>query len=501
MSRATLVIVLALLHAVSVDAGVSPAVRCEGAKLAAAGRRVRVMLGCHQLAAHDGTTVAPDCLAAAATRFTRSIARAEENGGCVTTGDGPAIAARADAFLAGVVTTAAGEAPTGCQVPVLGATGRAARRLVSGYAGLKRSGGNAARLASGQRRAVTGLADELARAHCASSPAAALADAARDLVSDLVVPLWCGDGVRDPAEVCDGGDDRACPGACGGDCRCGPMASACLAGTGPRLTLSGTYADAYEDRALAPGSRLDARAATLLGMASSPYPLNLGGGSDACVAGGTVAGQYDRGLTWNEMHDLNNAAVRFEGDRFLVDGLRADDVGDGLRPVGRDFVVRGAWLSYVRDDCIENDHLQAGLIEDVLFDGCYVGVSERPSPAILESGYDGRRSVLTIHGSLIRLESMPGPAEGDAPTGHGQFFKWDDRATTLALHDDVFLAGETGVGGPETMAMTDRLVSCANNVMVWLGPGDYPAPLPSCFTVTRDRGVWDAAVAAWHARH
>jgi len=37
--------------------------------------------------------------------------------------------------------------------------------------------------------------------------------------------------------------------------------------------------------------------------------------------------------------------------------------------------------------------------------------------------------------------------------------------------------------------------------MVWLGPGDYPVPLPSCFTVTKDRSVWDNAVAAWKANH
>ena len=31
--------------------------------------------------------------------------------------------------------------------------------------------------------------------------------------------------------------------------------------------------------------------------------------------------------------------------------------------------------------------------------------------------------------------------------------------------------------------------------------GPYPAPLPPCFTVTNDRGVWDDAVAAWKLRH
>jgi len=46
-----------------------------------------------------------------------------------------------------------------------------------------------------------------------------------------------------------------------------------------------------------------------------------------------------------------------------------------------------------------------------------------------------------------------------------------------------------------------QLQDCANNVMVWLGPGSFPATLPSCFTVTTDRSVWDNAVADWLARH
>jgi hypothetical protein len=46
-----------------------------------------------------------------------------------------------------------------------------------------------------------------------------------------------------------------------------------------------------------------------------------------------------------------------------------------------------------------------------------------------------------------------------------------------------------------------KLSGCANNVMVWLGPGDFPTTLPDCFTVTKDRTVWDNAVADWLARH
>jgi hypothetical protein len=220
------------------------------------------------------------------------------------------------------------------------------------------------------------------------------------------------------------------------------------------------------------------------------------------MSGGVVFGQYDRSLSWDAMHTLNNAGLRFEDASFTVENVRIDDVTDGIRPIAGPFTIRGAWLSWVRDDCLEDDHVQGGLIEDSLFDGCYVGISERPSPAIIDSGYDGRNDLLTIRSSLIRLEPMPGPRGGLATDlGHGQFFKWSDLATKLELYDDVFMAEQVAESGPDTMGVPASLTACANNVMVWLGAGPYPAALPSCFTVTTDRAVWDAAVADWQRRH
>ena len=63
------------------------------------------------------------------------------------------------------------------------------------------------------------------------------------------------------------------------------------------------------------------------------------------------------------------------------------------------------------------------------------------------------------------------------------------------------MAEKVGKGGDASMGMPPTLVACSNNVMVWLGAGNYPVALPSCVTVTRDRGVWDRAVAAWKAAH
>jgi hypothetical protein len=128
----------------------------------------------------------------------------------------------------------------------------------------------------------------------------------------------------------------------------------------------------------------------------------------------------------------------------------------------------------------------------------------------MDNGANGAGRVLRIRNSLVRLEPMPGPDGGSADgLGHGGFFKWhlwNDPAASLspqlALHGNVFMAERVGQVGAERMGVPPgQLVSCSDNVMVWLGPGPYPAPLPPCFTVTTHRRVWDDAVADWESRH
>ena len=164
----------------------------------------------------------------------------------------------------------------------------------------------------------------------------------------------------------------------------------------------------------------------------------------------------------------------------------------------------------MRDDCVENDHLHGGLVDDSLFDGCYEAFSARPSDAIIASGFDGSRKLWTIQSSLVRLQPMPGPRGASADgLGTGAFFKWHNwnnpdasLSPKLALYNNVFMAERVGQPGASRMGIPpEQLRGCANNVMVWLGPGDYPTALPSCFTVTKDRSVWDNAVADWLARH
>jgi hypothetical protein len=51
----------------------------------------------------------------------------------------------------------------------------------------------------------------------------AVAPAVADCTAQSLGVAECGDGVRQPGELCDGGDDAACPGLCQADCACGPF--------------------------------------------------------------------------------------------------------------------------------------------------------------------------------------------------------------------------------------------------------------------------------------
>ena len=72
-------------------------------------------------------------------------------------------------------------------------------------------------------------------------------------------------------------------------------------------------------------------------------------------------------------------------------------------PAGDGTVLRNAYISNIRDDCVEADYLSAGRIEDSLLDGCYAGISvdpvTRPSPKNPEP--------LVLDGVLMRLKPFP----------------------------------------------------------------------------------------------
>ncbi len=307
--------------------------------------------------------------------------------------------------------------------------------------------------------------------------------------------------------------------------------------------LSGTLTDLdgdqgcnqYSNTGMGDGERIDARTAfwqmqtdpdigcAISSQINTRISLET---STICWAGGIIDGTNDLDATWAEMHSPNTAAMISKEGKTIWDGVRIDNVGDGIRPWHRssdgdglrEFEVRNVWMTYVRDNCVENDNFAPGLIDDSLFDGCYQFLSMR------NPGADGvLADTVTIQNSLIRLEEQPGPngTSHDAE-GHAGLFKFENSSNGIVLTDNVFLVEackvnpSTGkdcahqstlddLGFQDSQTWTpSKLISCSGNVIVWLGGGDYPGTLPAdedCVTVTTDITVWNNARTRWINTH
>jgi hypothetical protein len=292
-------------------------------------------------------------------------------------------------------------------------------------------------------------------------------------------------------------------------------ARACQARDRSKVTRVDGTLPTYRIGSVADGRTYDLRRATIVGYpATNRYPLLFGkqGPGDAtCVLGGRVVGQQSRAFSWQVMkQDLDGDGLNFRSQGGIVDGTWIDNVEDGIATTGGDpdgVTISNVYLTYIRDDCIENDWFVSVSVQDSLLDGCFNGVSERPgrnvSPPPPPSG-----EALTLDGILMRLRPMPydrtralcahNAADGLGSSG---FFKWSRYANRLVVRNTVLLAERGSVNCGTSMNFPGDGVY-QNVTLVWLGGGSYPGRLPpSGVTVTTDRQIWDQARARWLTRH
>jgi len=253
-----------------------------------------------------------------------------------------------------------------------------------------------------------------------------------------------------------------------------------------------------------------------------------------CWAGGFVRSDKPWDASWADHKDLdgptrNSAALSNDAVGMVVTGLHFFNVHDGVRTTNAfSWVVQDVWGEYVRDDCIENDHMRSGRVHDALFDGCYTGISTRPSEADTES--DGAGQVVELDSVLLRMQPMPYPYEwqeksgvidvdgrpyrdNGIPYGHGNIFKLDndrpDRNPHFRLTNSVFLVTHATTARKLDFPPEPLLDACEGNTVIWLGEGAYPGKLPTskfpdCITLlTGDQGTdfWAQKVRDWHDRH
>jgi len=309
----------------------------------------------------------------------------------------------------------------------------------------------------------------------------------------------CGDGMCDQSEDCE---------SCAVDCGACSGAFSCLDTAAEVEVVTGHHELKYEpDTAL--GKAFDARSSDFLIYQVKWGMIQVEGESiqpGMCWAGGFVQSDKPWDASWADHKDTdtpdgptrNSAAISNASYEMTVTGMDVFNVHDGFRTTdGFEWVVQHSWAAYVRDDCVENDHLHSGRIYDCLFDGCYTGISTRPSSS--DSSSDGAGEVVELDRVLLRIQAMPYPYEwetksgvidengdpyaGDGiPYGHGNLFKLDSdtsRNPHFVIENSVFLATHYTTDAKLDFPPESLVDGCENNTIIWLGPGVFPGRLPT----------------------
>src|SRR6266480_6056675 len=194
------------------------------------------------------------------------------------------------------------------------------------------------------------------------------------------------------------------------------LGGSCLTQPGDLLTVSGMQASALEDTSLGLNAKIAASTATF--RTADNIAIRVGGNPGLCFSGGGVIGALPPATPWERMHRTYGLVPYARA--FRLEKLRVFDYGLGISmdaPEDADWTLRDVYLSYIRDDCVENGFLNSGTIENSLLDGCYEAFSSRPYTTPTP---DGSNNLFVVRNSLVRLQDMD---QGYLRPGHGGFFK------------------------------------------------------------------------------
>lgn len=232
-------------------------------------------------------------------------------------------------------------------------------------------------------------------------------------------------------------------------------------------------------------------------LSTNPYPLQLLASPNVQVTGGKVDGTVPLASDWLWTY-CNSAAIRVAGSPGArVTGARIRGAWDAIR-ISTDseaFRIDASWISAVRDDCVENDYLQSGAVRDVLFDGCFSGISVAPA----KRG-SGKTPEVRLTGVLLRMQ----PFRYRDRIWHALPIKYRKAPVEVVIRDSV-IAVETAdqVGQRHAGEMWRSVSDCSNNLFLWLGSGPLPPrhrPPQGCFRVMAGpdaRQAWAKARRNW----
>ncbi len=243
----------------------------------------------------------------------------------------------------------------------------------------------------------------------------------------------------------------------------------------------------------------DAMACDEGGLPVNRYPLQIRESPDVTLRGGLFAGEVPLMSDWQSTYCNSTGVALRVSPGAVVEGLRMRKLWDAVR-LSEDtgnFVLRASWISEVRDDCIENDHLNGGMVEDMLLDGCFSGLSMRPPKGEQRGATSGK---VVLNGVLMRMQ----PYLYKGQRRHGPPFKVDETGPVVEVYDSVIAMDDDHMVSKLRLSIGwSRIGQCSGNLLLWTADTPWPDALekpPACFRLVQGRearALWQAARRNW----
>jgi hypothetical protein len=238
---------------------------------------------------------------------------------------------------------------------------------------------------------------------------------------------------------------------------------------------------------------------------------NAGGAENVTWRGGVIAGSIPPSWSWRKTHDFGGAGI-FIHNRGPVEWqyIRIHNVEDGIKfREEPEYSNTGSWklrdcyFTAIRDDAIENDRFEPGTVQDCLFDGVYVFISEQDE-TVGSNNPIGPNEDHTIYINRVYAR-LYGTNGTDGP---GKWFKLlgDVPHHKLAISNSVFAIGsEPRLGWSDETIPAEVSWLGGNNFILWLGiPGAYGGPKPAGVTFLEGvaaKEKWTSVRNKWLTDH
>ncbi len=208
------------------------------------------------------------------------------------------------------------------------------------------------------------------------------------------------------------------------------------------------------------------------------------GGNRITWRGGVIVGSIPRDWDWATTHDFGGGGVYIHNDGPIEwQYVRIHNVEDAIKIREKpeysntgSWVLRDSYFTAIRDDVIDNDRFEPGTVQDCLFDGVHVFISEQDENvegnAPIGANEDNTIYVKRVYVRLYGTNGADGP---------GRWIKWQGKVPhhKLVISDSVFAIGSEPRLGWSRLEIPAEVSWVGENYILWLGaPGMYAGPKP-----------------------